>query len=158
MCCDTARPKRELAVNVKTLGNALNLFALISCHFLFLDALHKICLVCIAVFIPWCASQNLSCLYCSFYSLMRFTKSVLFVLQFLFLDALHKICLVCIAEMVQEPIRKNAAHFMTLMPMFAQRLAQRDYDFILVPPNKKRLLLKMYTVGEQEKLRLVWDE
>ena len=109
VCCDTARPKRELAVNVKTLGSALKLFALISCHFLFLDALHKICLV-------------------------------------------------CIAEMVQEPIRKNAAHFMTLMPMFAQRLAQRDYDFILVPPNKKRLLLKMYTVGEQEKLRLVWDE
>lgn len=109
MCCDTAPPKRELAVNLKKLGNALKLFALISCHFLFLDALHKICPV-------------------------------------------------CIAEMVQEPIRKNAAHFMTLMPMFAQRLAQRDYDFILVPPNKKRLLLKMYIVGEQEKWRLVWDE
>lgn len=49
--------------------------------------------------------------------------------------------------MVQEPIRKNAANFMTLMPMFARRLAQRDYDFILVPPVKKRLLLKMYIIG-----------
>ncbi|KAL8586792.1 hypothetical protein ACOMHN_061305 [Nucella lapillus] len=50
-------------------------------------------------------------------------------------------------EMVQESIRRNAAHFMTLMPMFAQRLAQRDYDFILVPPLKKRLLLKMYIIS-----------
>ena len=93
MCCNTAPLKRELAVNFRTLGNALKLFA--------------------------------------FYFL-----------------SLHKICPVCIAEMVQEPIRKNAAYFMTLMPVFAQRLAQRDYDFILVPPNKKRLLLKMYIVGE----------
>ncbi|XP_025111516.1 uncharacterized protein LOC112574565 [Pomacea canaliculata] len=44
-------------------------------------------------------------------------------------------------------IRKNAANFMTLMPMFARRLAQRDYDFILVPPVKKRLLLKMYIIA-----------
>ncbi|XP_076462253.1 uncharacterized protein LOC143294718 [Babylonia areolata] len=50
-------------------------------------------------------------------------------------------------EMVQESIRKNAAHFMTLMPVFAQRLAQRDYDLILVPPLKKRLLLKMYIIA-----------
>ncbi|KAK7501125.1 hypothetical protein BaRGS_00007610 [Batillaria attramentaria] len=50
-------------------------------------------------------------------------------------------------EMVHESIRKNAAHFMTLMPMFAQRLAQRDYDLILLSPLKKRLLLKMYIIA-----------
>lgn len=50
-------------------------------------------------------------------------------------------------EMVHGSIRKNAAHFMTLMPMFAQRLAQRDYDLILVSPIKKRLLLKMYIIA-----------
>jgi len=36
---------------------------------------------------------------------------------------------------------------MKLMPMFSQRLAQRDYDLILVPPHKKRILLKMYILG-----------
>lgn len=50
-------------------------------------------------------------------------------------------------EMVLESIRKNAARFMALMPMFAQRLAQRDYDLILVSPLKKRLLLKMYIIA-----------
>lgn len=78
--------------------------------------------------------------------------------QVSFLHLVHRISPVFIAEMVQDSIRKNAAHFMTLMPMFAQRLAQRDYDFILVPPHKKRLLLKMYIVGEQEKLQIICME
>jgi hypothetical protein len=56
--------------------------------------------------------------------------------------------LVAMAEMVHESIRKNAAHFMTLMPMFSQRLAQRDYDLILVSPLRKRLLLRMYIIGK----------
>ncbi|XP_053393909.1 uncharacterized protein LOC123525355 isoform X2 [Mercenaria mercenaria] len=51
------------------------------------------------------------------------------------------------AESVKKTIRKTAAEFMPMIPMFSQRLAQRDYDFILVPPHKKRLLLKMYIMG-----------
>ena len=50
--------------------------------------------------------------------------------------------------MVHESIRKNAAYFTNLMPMFAQRLAQRDYDLILTTPVKKRLLMKMYIIGK----------
>ena len=34
------------------------------------------------------------------------------------------------------------------MPLFTQRLAQRDYDLILVSPMKRRMLLKMYCMGE----------
>lgn len=76
-------------------------------------------------------------------------------------------------DMVHAPIRKNAAHFMTLMPMFAQRLAQRDYDFIFLSPLKKRLLMKMYIIAmfwegshkrkthqmlTQEVLSKIWEE
>ncbi|XP_060587857.1 uncharacterized protein LOC132743356 [Ruditapes philippinarum] len=51
------------------------------------------------------------------------------------------------AESVKKSIRRTAAEFMPMVPMFSQRLAQRDYDFILVPPHKKRILLKMYIMG-----------
>lgn len=51
------------------------------------------------------------------------------------------------AECCKKSIRRTAAQFMTMVPMFSQRLAQRDYDFMLVPPHKKRLLLKMYIIG-----------
>ncbi|WAR23447.1 hypothetical protein MAR_037116 [Mya arenaria] len=51
------------------------------------------------------------------------------------------------AESVKKSIRRTAAEFMKLVPMFSQRLAQRDYDMILVPPHKKRMLLKMYIMG-----------
>ncbi|KAL4236712.1 hypothetical protein ACF0H5_005096 [Mactra antiquata] len=51
------------------------------------------------------------------------------------------------AETVKKNIRRTATEFMTLIPMFSQRLAQRDYDFILIPPKKKRMLLKMYCMG-----------
>lgn len=34
------------------------------------------------------------------------------------------------------------------MPAFAKRLAQRDYDFILINPMKRRMLLKMYCMGK----------
>lgn len=51
------------------------------------------------------------------------------------------------ADTVKRSIRRTAAEFMTMVPMFSQRLAQRDYDFILVNPVKKRLLMKMYIMG-----------
>ncbi|ESO89671.1 hypothetical protein LOTGIDRAFT_234257 [Lottia gigantea] len=48
---------------------------------------------------------------------------------------------------VKESIKQNAEEFLTYMPSFSRRLAQRDYDFILVSPLKKRLLLKMNILG-----------
>ena len=53
-----------------------------------------------------------------------------------------------LTESVKKTIRKTAGEFMTMVPMFSQRLAQRDYDFILVNPVKKRLLMKMYIMGK----------
>ena len=50
-------------------------------------------------------------------------------------------------DSVKKSVRKTAAEFMSLVPMFSRRLAQRDYDFILVNPVKKRILLKMYIMG-----------
>ncbi|XP_046561288.1 LOW QUALITY PROTEIN: uncharacterized protein LOC124270288 [Haliotis rubra] len=44
---------------------------------------------------------------------------------------------------VKDSIRETAAELMKLMPMFTRRLAQRDYDLILVSPLKRRMLLKM---------------
>lgn len=51
------------------------------------------------------------------------------------------------AETVKESIRHTSQEFLKLMPAFTQRLAQRDYDLILVNPIKKRMLLKMYCMG-----------
>lgn len=51
------------------------------------------------------------------------------------------------AETVKKSIRKTAAEFMSMVPMFSYRLAQRDYELILVNPVKKRLLMKMYILG-----------
>ncbi|OWF42111.1 uncharacterized protein LOC110461556 [Mizuhopecten yessoensis] len=51
------------------------------------------------------------------------------------------------AETVKESIRYTSQEFLKLMPSFTQRLAQRDYDLILVNPIKKRMLLKMYCMG-----------
>ncbi|XP_061192548.1 uncharacterized protein LOC133200775 [Saccostrea echinata] len=51
------------------------------------------------------------------------------------------------AETVKESIRKTAKEFLSVMPLFSQRLAQRDYDLILVSPMKRRMLLKMYCMG-----------
>ena len=47
----------------------------------------------------------------------------------------------------KRSIRETAKEFLKLMPLFAKRLAQRDYDLILVPPVKRRLLLKMYALS-----------
>ncbi|XP_071165857.1 uncharacterized protein [Mytilus edulis] len=51
------------------------------------------------------------------------------------------------AESVKDSIRHTAKQFLTVMPAFAKRLAQRDYDFILINPMKRRMLLKMYCMG-----------
>lgn len=51
------------------------------------------------------------------------------------------------AESVKDSIRHTAKSFLSEMPAFSRRLAQRDYDFILMHPLKKRMLLKMYCMG-----------
>ena len=47
----------------------------------------------------------------------------------------------------KQSIRETAKEFLKLMPSFTKRLAQREYDLVLVPPRKRRLLLKMYALG-----------
>lgn len=51
------------------------------------------------------------------------------------------------AESVKASIRDTAIEFLKLLPEFKRRLAQREYDFCLVTPVKRRMLLKMYTLG-----------
>lgn len=48
---------------------------------------------------------------------------------------------------VKKTIRETAKEFMVLMPQMRKRLDQREYDFILMDPMKKRMLLKMYVLG-----------
>ncbi|XP_013381613.1 uncharacterized protein LOC106152545 isoform X1 [Lingula anatina] len=62
------------------------------------------------------------------------------------------------ADSVKGSIRQTAGELMKMMPMFVRRLAQREYDFILLSPLKRRLLLKMYCLGlflngRQEKIQ-----
>lgn len=52
------------------------------------------------------------------------------------------------AESVKDSIRSTASDLMYMMPQFVRRLAQREYDFLLVSPVKRRLLLKMYCLGK----------
>lgn len=47
----------------------------------------------------------------------------------------------------KNSVRETSVEFIKLMPAFRRRLAQREYDFILVPAKKRRLLLKMYVLG-----------
>ena len=51
------------------------------------------------------------------------------------------------AQSVKKTIRETAKEFMTLMPQMRKRLDQREYDFILMDPMKKRMLLKMFVLG-----------
>ena len=48
---------------------------------------------------------------------------------------------------VKKSVRQTAKEFMTLMPQMRKRLDQRECDFTLVDPMKKRMLLKMYVLG-----------
>jgi hypothetical protein len=61
-----------------------------------------------------------------------------------------------ILESIKDSIRQTAKEFLTLMPAFAKRLAERDYDFILMNPMKRRMLLKMYCMGKLFYLILVF--
>ena len=49
---------------------------------------------------------------------------------------------------MKPTIRTTAAQFMEVMPGFVRRLNQREYDFILVAPVRRRLLLKMYCMSK----------
>ena len=51
------------------------------------------------------------------------------------------------AQSVKKTIRETAKEFMIMMPQMRKRLDQREYDFILMDPMKKRMLLKMYVLG-----------
>ncbi|XP_041475201.1 uncharacterized protein LOC121423779 [Lytechinus variegatus] len=51
------------------------------------------------------------------------------------------------AESVKASIRETANEFMKILPEFKKRLAQREYDFSLMTSQKRRMLLKMYTLG-----------
>ncbi|XP_071953972.1 uncharacterized protein [Antedon mediterranea] len=51
------------------------------------------------------------------------------------------------AESVKASIRETSQELMKMMPEFKQRMAQREYDFILITPMKRRMLLKMYVLG-----------
>jgi len=47
----------------------------------------------------------------------------------------------------KNSIKETSEEFIKLMPSFKRRLKQREYDFILVPPVKRRILLKMYIMS-----------
>lgn len=47
----------------------------------------------------------------------------------------------------KNSIRETSEEFIKLMPSFKKRLRQREYDFILMTPLKRRLLLKMYIMS-----------
>ncbi|XP_077981309.1 uncharacterized protein LOC144436390 [Glandiceps talaboti] len=51
------------------------------------------------------------------------------------------------SESVKQTIRETAAELMRIMPPFKKRLLQREYDFCLMSPLKRRMLLKMYIIG-----------
>ncbi|XP_019638101.1 PREDICTED: uncharacterized protein LOC109480348 [Branchiostoma belcheri] len=51
------------------------------------------------------------------------------------------------AESVKPSIQQTAQELMKVMPQFTKRMVQRDYDFILMTPLKRRMLLKMYCIG-----------
>jgi len=47
----------------------------------------------------------------------------------------------------KNSIKETSDEFIKLMPSFKKRLRQREYDFILMTPLKRRLLLKMYIMS-----------
>ncbi|KAK3727861.1 hypothetical protein QZH41_001640 [Actinostola sp. cb2023] len=51
------------------------------------------------------------------------------------------------SQSVKKSVRETAKEFMKLMPQMRKRLDQREHDFILMNPVKKRMLLKMYVLG-----------
>jgi len=47
----------------------------------------------------------------------------------------------------KSSVKETSEEFIKLMPSFRKRLKQREYDFILVSPVKRRLLLKMFILS-----------
>jgi len=47
----------------------------------------------------------------------------------------------------KSSVKETSEEFIRLMPSFRKRLKQREYDFVLVPAVKRRLLLKMYILS-----------
>lgn len=47
----------------------------------------------------------------------------------------------------KKTVHETANELMKVMPAFRKRLDKREYDFILVRPVKRRMLLKMYALG-----------
>jgi len=60
-------------------------------------------------------------------------------------------------------IQKTANELIQLLPSLRCRLEQREHDLILVPPVKRRLLLKMFVLStfihhKQAKMTVLWSE
>ena len=51
------------------------------------------------------------------------------------------------SESNKKTAHETANELMKIMPAFRKRLDKREYDFILVKPVKRRMLLKMYALG-----------
>ena len=51
------------------------------------------------------------------------------------------------SQSTKRTVRQTAKEFEKMMPQMRKRLDQREYDFILLSPMKRRMLLKMYTLG-----------
>ena len=64
---------------------------------------------------------------------------------------LTECCVDVAAESVKTTIRQTARDFLLMMPSFSRRLAQREYDFLLMRPVKRRILLKMYIMGRTQR-------
>ncbi|XP_072019322.1 uncharacterized protein [Amphiura filiformis] len=48
---------------------------------------------------------------------------------------------------MKSTIGDTAKELLKVLPDFKKRLAQREYDFVLMTPMKRRILLKMYCIG-----------
>ena len=51
------------------------------------------------------------------------------------------------SESNKKTVHETAKELMKIMPAFRKRLDKREYDFILMNPVKRRMLLKMYALG-----------
>lgn len=56
---------------------------------------------------------------------------------------------------MKSSIGDTAKELLKVLPDFKKRLAQREYDFVLMTPVKRRILLKMYAIGRFPNLLIV---
>ena len=57
---------------------------------------------------------------------------------------------------IKSSIGETAKELLKVLPDFKKRLAQREYDFVLMEPVKRRLLLKMYCIGKLISLQFIF--